>query len=651
MSRTHGANDPHGSRGVHTSLGLQIVAWVLCWAVLSMAWPDSLHASVGVVRLDHHINWDWSSGGLKVVHWDNPDVSEGKDSLDWVLNPSSFPPWPGAGDIGLWSEVDGFKLYCDFRPVDSTSSITFYVALIWIKQGQATFDHAENSLSIDWYRPDDTFAGEDVYITVNGQTYDAKTTSTIDLPPMTGTYRSGEVYLTGTISFEPISVPPPSTAQAPKTDTGAASNITATTAELSGRLLDDGGEDCQYRFSYWRDGGSVQRTSWSGWVKGGQDFSTLLSNLEPGCRYSFCAEAKNSGGASEGPTTGFVTETASAQPPAPPVITPPVNPNKPPTEIRHQNPDSDWGKRNPGGWNKFPEDMQNVCFVQYWVSGFAESTTNYINRWRMGTFALFHKEGSSDTLDYAGGNDGIIRVTIADGKNIYGFEKIPNPQSLLLSAVTGYPPSTSSYGLCYDGRSPNSTADVNLEAGLDNFYDSTITFAKDSDEMLLFSFPVNTKDNFIDENGKERPISVWTYTGDENKVNIGWRTPPKDLYTESPITDVRHVIKNLNGVYWLGTMPAGTYIRGTTCKLKMSTSRLFGDIVRDGQVNHEDYNLAVACWGFQGSVADVAGKEEILGRPDGRVDVHDLTAIYSAMSPEEKVKVVLPEAAVEPAIP
>jgi hypothetical protein len=593
MSRTHRANDPHGSRGVHTSLGSQIVAAVLFWALLSMACPGSLHASVGKIQVHHHIDdMRVAAVGFQVLHWDEPGISEGKDAQDWVYSPAWWPPWPGGCMTGVWSEVDGFKLESDCRPANSTSTVTFYVAL---GRGAVTFNNVSNSLAIEIGVPDwgYAFEGENVYVTVNGQTYDAKTTSTIDLPPMTGTYQSGEVYLTGTISFSPIPVPP---APVPQADTDGTSSITATSATLWGRLLEDGGQDCQYRFSYWRDAGAVQHTNWSCCVKGGQTFSALLSNLEPDCRYSFCAEAKNSAGASAGPTNSFVTETASAQPPAPPAppaIKPPVNLNP------------NWGKKNPamiGYWRNFPPD-KTLYVENLWEGCNPDSNA--------GSWALTLMPGSDE---YLGTND-----------LMYGRETLADINSMVTSLLVRSNGSTIPGMIDARAVLPEKLV---INVAFDSKTGSAVYFdpAKTTRNHLSLSYPVKYGNTNV-----ARPF-------DGKIISLGVNDP------NSPRWDVHKLITEQNGVFELLPLKGSYAAKAAYTSFVLYGGFALTDVDLNGKTDSNDYHFVQSKLGFVGPTsADVWGPLG-LGMPDGKVDSNDVDAIYKVLTPEEQKKVVPPQA-------
>jgi hypothetical protein len=82
----------------------------------------------------------------------------------------------------------------------------------------------------------------------------------------------------------------------PSVSTLPADGITPTSATLWGRLADDGGEACKYRFRYKTGQAPYATTDWTGSVTTGQTFSQVLKGLVPRTVYSFAAQARNSAG-------------------------------------------------------------------------------------------------------------------------------------------------------------------------------------------------------------------------------------------------------------------------------------------------------------------------------------------------------------------
>ncbi len=89
-------------------------------------------------------------------------------------------------------------------------------------------------------------------------------------------------------------------------ETLEATDIGQHQATLWGRMIDDLGQACQYRFYYWKTGDMwVSMTGWTGSVRTGETFSQILTGLTPDSEYYFWAEAKNSQGRSDGWASGL----------------------------------------------------------------------------------------------------------------------------------------------------------------------------------------------------------------------------------------------------------------------------------------------------------------------------------------------------------
>ncbi len=89
----------------------------------------------------------------------------------------------------------------------------------------------------------------------------------------------------------------PRTVRPPLVFTLGATNVTSTTATLWASVLDDGGEPCQYNFSYWTSTfcGGFAWSDDSDCRSTGQCFSIEVTGLAPGTYY-FQGEARNSAG-------------------------------------------------------------------------------------------------------------------------------------------------------------------------------------------------------------------------------------------------------------------------------------------------------------------------------------------------------------------
>ena len=89
-------------------------------------------------------------------------------------------------------------------------------------------------------------------------------------------------------------------------------SVTDSSAVLRGTVVTDGGEACQYRFQYDTIAGPsyAYSTTWSTDLKTtGQSFSGSIAGLNPGTKYYFIAQAKNSAGTASGTEASFTTGT------------------------------------------------------------------------------------------------------------------------------------------------------------------------------------------------------------------------------------------------------------------------------------------------------------------------------------------------------
>ncbi|MBN1857371.1 MAG: S8 family serine peptidase [Dehalococcoidia bacterium] len=94
----------------------------------------------------------------------------------------------------------------------------------------------------------------------------------------------------------------------PDVQTESADSVGETAAALWGYVQSDGGESCEYRFSYGEESGVYTvETSWASSVTTGDDFSAEVSGLALGQAYYFVAECRNGNGTDIGSELDFVT--------------------------------------------------------------------------------------------------------------------------------------------------------------------------------------------------------------------------------------------------------------------------------------------------------------------------------------------------------
>ncbi len=101
----------------------------------------------------------------------------------------------------------------------------------------------------------------------------------------------------------------------PTVTTTDASDVDSTSAILSGCVTGDGGEACEYRFSYYPlhlGPGAQVKTGWECCAGAGQAFTCMVAGLTPAIQYCFVAEARNSAGAATGGQGSFTTTATPA---------------------------------------------------------------------------------------------------------------------------------------------------------------------------------------------------------------------------------------------------------------------------------------------------------------------------------------------------
>jgi hypothetical protein len=94
----------------------------------------------------------------------------------------------------------------------------------------------------------------------------------------------------------------------PEVKTVDVTNLTPTSALLHGEIVSDGGEACDFRFSYWETG-EIQHytTAWDYGGMTGDSFSMFIADLSPATTYSFEANTRNSEGYVSGDELTFTT--------------------------------------------------------------------------------------------------------------------------------------------------------------------------------------------------------------------------------------------------------------------------------------------------------------------------------------------------------
>lgn len=109
------------------------------------------------------------------------------------------------------------------------------------------------------------------------------------------------------VSFETLDLP--------TVTTDAATYVGSTSVRFNGRLTNDGGEGCEYRFQYgYASGTYVFETDWANSISTGQSFYSDISDLVSDTTYYFRAQARNSAGVGNGAERSFTTSWALLAP-------------------------------------------------------------------------------------------------------------------------------------------------------------------------------------------------------------------------------------------------------------------------------------------------------------------------------------------------
>jgi len=141
--------------------------------------------------------------------------------------------------------------------------------------------------------------------------YSGTGTSTTDSGLSTGVtyYYSAWSYANGEYSSGYSTAYATTQAQPPDVETRSATNIQPYSAQLNGRILNDGGASCQVRFRY-REVGSgtwIYPSGWHGSYSTGDSFSETVTSLSVVTTYEFQVGAKNYAGEDWGNTLQFTT--------------------------------------------------------------------------------------------------------------------------------------------------------------------------------------------------------------------------------------------------------------------------------------------------------------------------------------------------------
>jgi uncharacterized repeat protein (TIGR02543 family) len=215
-------------------------------------------ASQGIVEIHYNIDSPYTGSIYRIVLWPGGQVgydSHDRTHTDW-FNPSGVASFL----------VDDQGLDNNALPVDFEGSVVVHYGVVTNGRPTPTINVHYLTISISG------FDGDDVSIDTG-----------TDLPSSSGSF---------TVTF--------SRHHPPTVETLAPMDITGSSVTLWGRISSDGREDCQYRFSYWKDGDTRTSTAWQGSLLTDATFSAAISGLTHASTYYYVAEAKNNQGSAEG---------------------------------------------------------------------------------------------------------------------------------------------------------------------------------------------------------------------------------------------------------------------------------------------------------------------------------------------------------------
>jgi len=428
---------------------------VLTSLVLPFIMSNNLEASSGKIYVANQIDVPYTNCRCLIFHY--PGALEGFEGLggfDYTYDPMFNPSGIASKIVSI---VEGKELNTDSRPENSTTTISLPLSLV-SQSGDPITISSDNRCYVELTSIDGTgpFANEDVFIAINGETFDvreliANHSGTIPLPRLEGTYGYSVPYATATVSFVPKAEPK----HIPNVETLYLSQIGETSATLEGKLTDDGGESCSYEFTYWKQGDTSNPTGWECCKNTGAIFSKSILNLTPNTTYYFKAFAKNSLGTGESTTSGFTTPNGPVIPP----VDPPVNPTA------------------------------DTLYILNKITGFS---SNENQKW-----ALKFINGATEEKD----KDDVV----------YARPTNVSKNSKIISTIWQ---GRIRYQVAVDSR-PQDTNDISLQAGVESNNSSPVYFSQPTANELVFSFPPETKDNF-----KGKPITFWeTDPLDPNKTS------------------------------------------------------------------------------------------------------------------------------------
>jgi hypothetical protein len=229
----------------------------------------------------------WRGGGIVGCENYIPDLGQWAQS--WVVG--SAPAGARVTGVSyLVTVVSSSDVGPNFRCSDYEIGLssterggTANYLLVWDNAGGATDqnldDDTANDYDIELSRTTNAFNGQSV-----NQTWYFRLIDTVSGVELKGT--GCFTHLKLVIHYE--------TLLCPSVTTQTATGVQCSSATLNGKVVDDGGQACQYRFRYKKEGGSYTETTWTGSKRTGESFSQTITGLSSGAKYYFAAQVKNS---------------------------------------------------------------------------------------------------------------------------------------------------------------------------------------------------------------------------------------------------------------------------------------------------------------------------------------------------------------------
>ncbi|HSV99270.1 MAG TPA: hypothetical protein VLI39_03795, partial [Sedimentisphaerales bacterium] len=223
------------------NIHFSLISSFLIGTVPLYAMVNKAEGSQGWILVDYMIDIPYTNCNWSLNHYSGAE--EGIDEHD-AFRFTMFNPSGIAAEIT--SIVGGQKLGIDQRPLNSTSSVSFSYTVISQDGGDIpTINNPYLKVSTNG------FNDEDVFISVEGVTYDAKSAGIIPLSNITGS---------GSVWFVPHAIQP-------QVETVETADVTYTTATLQGQVSNEA-KNCEYWFTYWTEGGTVFTSGYGSGVDG-----------------------------------------------------------------------------------------------------------------------------------------------------------------------------------------------------------------------------------------------------------------------------------------------------------------------------------------------------------------------------------------------